>query len=213
VELQIPPEGHFDYWFESIVSTANLIASQYALTQAWVHGDKSITSAYDFDEMSEQLLGDPPLPEIIPLFGNQLRRINALEPIDAFAQQLLDLREIVGSDPHLQDPQSLLTSPAWGHLTNTRAMHSPITSSEYLPQRANLKALPNSQPPTHNCFTNTTTPFAGITTLALAASPCIPGPSAVAPPALPATRGFIQLSYTSLLNTSTHRPALGKPSR
>src|ERR1035437_1569554 len=62
-------------------------------------------------------------------------------------------------------------------------------------------------------FTKTTTPFAGITTLALAASPCIGVHSASTPPAFPAHIGFTQLSYTSLLNTSTHRPALGNPTR
>src|ERR1035437_682913 len=61
--------------------------------------------------------------------------------------------------------------------------------------------------------TNPTTPFAGITTLALAASPCIATHSASTPPAFPAHIGFTQLSYTSLLNTSTHRPADGSPTR
>jgi hypothetical protein len=58
---------------------------------------------------------------------------------------------------------------------------------------------------------NTTTPFAGITTLAEAGKPCSGPPDAETPPPLPATTGLTKLSYTSLLNTSTHHPGKGNP--
>ena len=57
----------------------------------------------------------------------------------------------------------------------------------------------------------TTNPLAGIVIAAEAGRSWSGGPSADTPVPLPATIGFTQLSYTSLLNTSTHQPEPGKP--
>jgi hypothetical protein len=108
----------FDSWFENIVSTANLIASPHALNQVWIQGDKNVTSAYDFNELLEQLLGDLHLQEETHRFHHQLRQIDAFEPITEFAQQLLGLERLVSNDLRLQDPQNLLTSPGWVQLKN-----------------------------------------------------------------------------------------------
>ena len=57
----------------------------------------------------------------------------------------------------------------------------------------------------------TTKPLAGITMVAEQGRPCVGGPSAFTPDPLPATIGLTQLSYTSLLKTSSQKPGPGKP--
>jgi hypothetical protein len=59
---------------QNIVATADLIASPNALRQAWVQGDKTITSAYDFGELAEQILGDLDLEEQTKRFSNELEK-------------------------------------------------------------------------------------------------------------------------------------------
>jgi hypothetical protein len=68
----------------------------------------------------------------------------------------------------------------------------------------------SSSAPSHD-LANTTTALAGITTDADVAKPCIGGPDTSMPPPFPATIGFTQLSYTSLLKTSFQYPPLGNP--
>jgi hypothetical protein len=103
----------FDYWFENIVSTCDLIASPSALTQAWINKDKSITSAYDLDELLEQLLGDLHLEEHIRLFEDALRKAGAFDAIEAFTRALLEVKSTARSGLHEWKPEEVLTSPAW----------------------------------------------------------------------------------------------------
>jgi len=103
----------FDYWFENIVSEADLISSPNALTKAWIQKDKDVTSAYDIDELLEQLLGDLRLHEHLRRFDQDLCRIGAVEAVAAFAQALLDLEKIIKSDLRLKKPENLLISSQW----------------------------------------------------------------------------------------------------
>ena len=48
----------FNYWFDGIVSTCELIVSKDAFRRAWILGDRSITSIHDYVELFEQLMGD-----------------------------------------------------------------------------------------------------------------------------------------------------------
>src|ERR1035437_11193190 len=60
---------------------------------------------------------------------------------------------------------------------------------------------------------NTSTLLAGRVRAAELSKPCIGWGSAHTPPPLPATPGFTQFSYTSLLKISRHSPPPGKPIR
>jgi hypothetical protein len=48
----------FSVWFKNLVSECKLIASPDSLTRAWINKEPGITCAYDFIELSEQILGD-----------------------------------------------------------------------------------------------------------------------------------------------------------
>ena len=104
---------YFDYWFHNIVSAAGLISSPDSLTRAWIQKDKSVTSAYDIDELLEQLIGDLRLHETIDAFADGLRHMGALDAVGAFAKALLELEETLSRDSCLRSPENLLASPAW----------------------------------------------------------------------------------------------------
>jgi hypothetical protein len=43
----------FQYWYESLISEAELITSKEALVRKWVNKEAGITSAYDQHELLE----------------------------------------------------------------------------------------------------------------------------------------------------------------
>jgi hypothetical protein len=106
----------FKYWFDNILATANLIASEEALSRAWTQGDRTVTSAYDPDELLEQLLGDLHLREQVQIFEKTLRQMGASEIIASFTAALVELERGIRSQPSLENPEKLLASPVWADL-------------------------------------------------------------------------------------------------
>jgi hypothetical protein len=117
----------FRYWFDNIVAAANLIASDDALRRAWAQGDKTITSAYDPDELLEQLLGDLHLREHVQMFEDGLRQMGAYEIVAAFNAAAVDVEGMIRREPGFEDPERLLTSPVWAELRTAakRVIQSP----------------------------------------------------------------------------------------
>jgi len=113
------PTGYFDYWIQNIDSYSRLIADPHELERAWINKDKRVTSAYDFDELMEQLLDDLRVEEHVDQFKDSLQRMGALEAVTAFAAELTDLDQTVKGRPQLRDPQVLLRSPEWENLRRT----------------------------------------------------------------------------------------------
>jgi len=103
----------FKYWLENIVESARLIASEDALNRAWIHGDRTVTSAYAPNELFEQLLGDLLLRQHVQIFEESLRHMGAYGSIVTFATALLDVEAAISTDPRLEDPARLLVSPVW----------------------------------------------------------------------------------------------------
>jgi hypothetical protein len=106
----------FNYWFEGVVGTCELISSPSVFERVWVFGDTGITSIHYADELFEQLLGDLHLQECLQHFADQLREMGAWEEIGNFASALVDLERIVRSNPALDDPRTLLASQGWSLL-------------------------------------------------------------------------------------------------
>jgi hypothetical protein len=103
----------FNNWFANIVSSSNLIASPDAVRKAWVQGDKTITSAYDFSELAEQVLGDLDLEEQIKCFSNELEKRNALAAFSAFSRAFQNVDQSTRENPMLREPSILLKSDGW----------------------------------------------------------------------------------------------------
>ena len=106
----------FDNWFKNIVATSDLIASEDALFKVWVGGDRTITSAYDYGELAEQVLGDLELEEQTKHFSSQLEKLNALAPMTAFIRTFLNVDQSVKDNPTLLDARTLLKSTHWASL-------------------------------------------------------------------------------------------------
>lgn len=106
----------FDNWFRNIVATADLIASPRALRQAWLQGEKTITSAYDFSELAEQVLGDLDLEEQTKRFSKELEKRKALTEVAAFGRAFENVDQRTKKNPTLRDPSTLLKSSEWGSL-------------------------------------------------------------------------------------------------
>jgi len=108
----------FENWFANIVSTSDLIASEDALPKAWVQGDRTITSAYDYSELAEQILGDLDLEEQTKRFSNELEKVNALAAFADFSGAFVRVAQSVDEDPMLHDSTTLLKSSEWASLRN-----------------------------------------------------------------------------------------------
>jgi hypothetical protein len=113
--LDLEGEGMIDFnnWFANIVFSSELIASPDALRKAWVQGDKTITSAHDFSELAEQVLGDLDLEEQIKCFSNELEKRNALAAFSAFSRAFQNVEQSAEENPTLRDPSALLGSEGW----------------------------------------------------------------------------------------------------
>src|SRR5260370_31864969 len=83
----------FNSWFANAVATSELIASSDALRKASVQRDKTITSAYDFSELTEQVLGDLDLEEQIKRFSNELEKRNALAAFSVFSRAFQNVEQ------------------------------------------------------------------------------------------------------------------------
>jgi hypothetical protein len=109
----------FNNWITNIIATCDLIASPDALRKAWVQRDETITSAYDFNELAEQVLGDLALEEQIKRFSNELENKNALAALSAFSRAFRNVDQSTRENPALRDPSTLLNSDAWFSLRDT----------------------------------------------------------------------------------------------
>jgi hypothetical protein len=103
----------FNNWFANVVASCDLIASPGALKKAWVQGDKTITSAYDFSELAEQVLGDLDLVEQIKRFPNELETRNGLAAFSALSRAFQNVEQSTKGNPALRDPSALLNSDEW----------------------------------------------------------------------------------------------------
>jgi hypothetical protein len=103
----------FDNWFANIVAASDLIAYPEALRKVWVQGDKTITSAYDFSELAEQILGDLDLEEQTKRFSDELEARKALAAFSAFSRAFQNVDQITNENPTLRDPSTLLKSNEW----------------------------------------------------------------------------------------------------
>ena len=101
----------FKYWFDNILATAKLMASETDLRRAWTQGDDTITSAYDPNELLEQLLGDLRVAEHVQMFEHDLQERGAYESVATFARAVMDVESAIRSEPSLENPESLLASP------------------------------------------------------------------------------------------------------
>jgi len=123
----------FDYWFDGIVGTCNLIADNEAFRRAWLLEDQTITSIHYYDEMFEQLVGDLHLEESIVRFANILSASGSLETVQAFATALHELDGRIECNEELQNPRALLGSREWRsfQLAAKRVLDLPI-AQKYL---------------------------------------------------------------------------------
>jgi hypothetical protein len=108
----------FDTWLRNIVATSDLIASEDALWKAWVDGDQTITSAYDYSELATQVLGDLELEEQTKRFSSELEKLNALARIKTFICAFLNVDKAARDDSELADGRTLLKSTQWATLRN-----------------------------------------------------------------------------------------------
>jgi len=100
----------FEYWFENILATCELIASRDTFKTVWVLGDKTITSIHYPSELFEQLLGDLRLEEGVEFYKDKLRELDQFEAVAAFASALLNLERNYQNNP---DAEKLLASQEW----------------------------------------------------------------------------------------------------
>jgi hypothetical protein len=121
----------FDTWFTNILATSDLIASEDALLKAWLRGDQTVTSAYDYSELATQILGDLELEEQTKRFSRELEKLKALELMNAFLRAFLDVDKAVRDNPTLANPEILLNSNQWTSLRNAAR---------------DLSAVPNASP-------------------------------------------------------------------
>jgi hypothetical protein len=103
----------FRYWFDNVVGSSQLIASEGALRRKWVQKETGITSAYDPDELFEQLLGDLRLKDEVQRFKDDLIQLGAFDALNALTSALIEAEGLVRGDARFADPQTLLTSPEW----------------------------------------------------------------------------------------------------
>lgn len=78
-----------------------------------MRGDNTITSAYDFSELAEQVLGDLDLEEQIKRFSNELEKRNALAAFSALSRAFQKVERSTKENPTLRDPSALLNSDEW----------------------------------------------------------------------------------------------------
>jgi hypothetical protein len=120
--------NYFDYWFDGIVGTSELIADDEALRRTWVSGDHSITSIHYYDELFEQLAGDLHLDESLTKYADVLKGFDALDDLQRFATALHTLDAQIEANPDLQNPAMLLGSSEWKNfqVAAKRVLNLPI---------------------------------------------------------------------------------------
>ncbi len=107
---------NFDYLLSNIVSTSRLIASQDALWRAWIERDCTISSAYDAQELIEQLLGDLDLKGNAALYPEEFSKIGIKALVDEFVSALELIENKLQTDARFRDPGFLLQSEPWNDL-------------------------------------------------------------------------------------------------
>ena len=67
----------FEYWFDGVVGTCELAASESAFRKGWIGGDNSITSIHYYGELyvqlTDDLLFDVNLREFASTIGDETR--------------------------------------------------------------------------------------------------------------------------------------------
>lgn len=121
----------FDTWFRNILATSDLIASEDTLSRAWLRGDQTITSAYDYSELATQALGDLELEELTKHFSRELEKLNALSLMNAFVRAFLNVDESVRNNPTLVNPKNLLSSIPWASLRNAARDLSAVPNASH----------------------------------------------------------------------------------
>jgi hypothetical protein len=106
----------FQTFFGSIVSVSDLIASEGALKKAWIEGDESITSAFNYDELAQQVLDDQNVEVETHRFSKELDDAAALAVVRSFVAAFQDVDKAVRQNSRLQSPKELLQSEEWGVL-------------------------------------------------------------------------------------------------
>jgi hypothetical protein len=106
----------FQTFFSNIVSVSDLIASDDALKRAWVEGENSITSAFNYDELAQQVLDDQKVETEMCRFSKELEHIGALAAVASFASAFREVDKVVEKNPRLRDAKELLRSEEWASL-------------------------------------------------------------------------------------------------
>jgi hypothetical protein len=103
----------FEYWFNGIVGTCELIANEDVLRKVWIGGDRSITSIHYYDELYVQLTDDLFLDGNLREFASTIGDVGTIETLATFSQALNILDQSIKANQELNDPATLLSSPQW----------------------------------------------------------------------------------------------------
>jgi hypothetical protein len=106
----------FEYWFDGIIGTCELIADRDVFEHVWVFGDKTVTSIHYPDELFEQLLGDLNVEENVEYFRDRLKQMGVFEAVVKFTAALLEVEKANKIHPDLRDPKSFLRSDEWARV-------------------------------------------------------------------------------------------------
>src|SRR5690349_16155108 len=100
----------FEYWFDGIVSTCELIARESVFREVWIDGDHTITSIHDYGELYVQVTDDLFLDGNLQAFASRIGQEGAVV-VAAFSQALKTLDQNIEDNQELNDPAALLASP------------------------------------------------------------------------------------------------------
>lgn len=101
-------------WVNNMASAAKVACDEEALRQAWLHGDLSGTSAFEFDEFVEQVIGDADTENMLPLIHKELGsdpRLSAA--LVEFVAALTKVDRWVEARAFPPSPDEILRSDAW----------------------------------------------------------------------------------------------------
>ena len=103
----------FDYWFDGIVGTCELIASESAFRKVWIDGDHTIASIHGYAELYAQLTEDLCLDRNLREFASTTGDEPTIRTVGCISQALKILEESIEVNRELNDPATLLFSPQW----------------------------------------------------------------------------------------------------
>lgn len=106
----------FDWWFANVILGADLANSPRGLEQAWLTRDTTITSAYDFIEFAEQVLGDLDLENNLSRFREPLEKLGATAAMDKYVHAFREAEGAVLSNEALRQAATFLKSRHWSKL-------------------------------------------------------------------------------------------------